>query len=100
MHASTAGLYILSYVAKISLKFLIILNTRFLNLLSGITVINLFAKPTPEVPIKRIEHELRNVLIGSFNFLRVFITMKIFISNESFAFNSVNHFPNGKDTEC
>ena len=35
-----------------------------------------------------------------FQFSCVFITMKIFISNESYAFNSVNHFTNGKDTEC
>ena len=92
--------FIMRYVANISLKFLIILNTRFLNVLSGITVNNPLAKPTPEVPIDQIEHGLRNGLRASFNFLCVFITMKIFISNESYAFNSVNHFSNGKDTEC
>ena len=41
-----------------------------------------------------------NVVKTSFNFLCVFITMKIFISNESYSFNSVNHFSNGKDAEC
>ena len=67
--------------------------------MSGITVNNPLAKPTTEVPIDQIEHGLRNVLKASVNFLSVFITMKIFISNERYAFNSVNHFSNGKDTE-
>ena len=69
-------------------------------MLSGITVNNPLAKLTAEVPINQIEHGLRNVPTASFNFLCVFITMEIFICNESYAFNSVNHFSNGKDTEC
>ena len=92
---------VLSYVTNISLKFLIILNTRFLKALSGVTVNNPLAKPTPEAPIDQIEHGLRNVLKASCNFLCVSQKrMKIFIPNESYAFNSVKHFSNGKDTEC
>ena len=68
--------------------------------MSGLTVKNLLDKPTLEVHIDQIEHGLRNVLRAFFNFLCVFITIKMFISNESYAFSSVNHFSNGKDTEC
>ena len=33
-------------------------------------------------------------------FMRFHKKMEIFIPNESYAFNSVKHFSNGKDTEC
>ena len=62
--------------------------------MSGLTVKNPLAKPTLEVHIDQIEHGLRNVLIlrAFFQFLCVFITIKMFISNESYAFSSVNHY--------
>ena len=49
--------------------------------------------------IDQIERGLRNVL-RAFIFLCFFITMKTFISNDSYAFNSVNRSSNGKDTKC